>query len=354
MPILNNNMSFEERERAMATARVMYNNNWTGTERWRCDAHDELDQLMQMHSLQSLFCPVKLNNDAVDVFLQNDVINRAISVLIEITDLLPYQPDVAFEIAWREFEILLKAYNIVGWKKGVDDKTGKVDHIETVKLIVNAADFIANNLCVKDKALNVVIEKMLRYAPLSVYRYCILRMYRAFELAIEPQYQSVKTRAIDVLGQQLYTDLDNKYGLSNSEKPSGDALRKSSQLLRKIIGGDKGLSVNGHQVSLSLKDRLEFFISGILYTARCERMHGDYFSPLKSSMATVYTFGPLYWQMAGVYLLAWIILVSYTEKVGLPCICGNTAVTDALSQTFSRLELLRPKDDKIKKSDGTV
>jgi len=33
---------------------------------------------------------------------------------------------------------------------------------------------------------------------------------------------------------------------------------------------------------LSLQERIDFVLNGLIYTSRCERFHGDYFSPTKS------------------------------------------------------------------------
>lgn len=333
-------MTWEEKERAMALARVEYNNNWQNSIYWKCDAHESLDEVLARRKIDSLFIPVKVESSAVEAMLSNDTINRVFSAMIDINDMLPYHPELGFEIAWRELELISKAF--LNDNKRDETGGGITKLIPVAKKI---ADVIVNSVCKSNPTLDALIEKMLSDTPLPVYKFTILRMYREFELSVDPQYGSVKDRAKGVLGDKLYEEIDRKYSLSLQEKPTAENLRKASSLLRLILSGKPLADLNNHSYNaFSLRDRLVFYITCVLYTARCERFHGDYFSPFKGSMSTVGTFCNYYWQMVSCYFLTWLVLYSYAEKNNTPQLCKMQNILDAIAESFNRISLIKEKN----------
>lgn len=340
MGYLTSDMTWEEKERVMATARVRFNNDWQVGAYWKCDAHECYDEALNRNNIDSLFVPVKVEQEAVDAMLANDTINRVFSAVLDINDMLPYHPDLGFEIAWKEFELISKAF-INNGKRDSDD-AGITKIIPVAKKIT---DMIVNSLCKSYPDVESLIEKMISDTPLSIYKFTILRMYREFELSVDPQYGSVRDRAKGVLGAKLYDDIDQKYKLSSQEKPSADTLRRATTLLRLILTGKPLTDLNGHSYGvLALRDRLEFYITCVLYTARCERFHGDYFSPFKGSMTSVGTFCNYYWQMNGCYFLNWIVLFSYAEKHNVPKVYKMQNILDAIAETFGRINLIKERN----------
>lgn len=116
-----------------------------------------------------------------------------------------------------------------------------------------------------------------------------MRCFIQHDLAITDKAEKVSERAKDILTKELYADIKAKYKLEETVKPDADVLRRSSLLLQKILRGEK-VTVNNNEYMVDLEKRLLFMLSCVLYTYRCERFHGDYFSPFKSDMATLNTY----------------------------------------------------------------
>lgn len=74
------------------------------------------------------------------------------------------------------------------------------------------------------------------------------------------------------------------------------------------------LKFDGNDVAgLDVTKRIEFIGSAILYTSRCERAHGDYFSPFISDKASMKTYDHWYWLLSATLALHSILLIKYGE-----------------------------------------
>ena len=178
--------------------------------------------------------------------------------------------------------------------------------------------------------------------PISVLRFAIMRCFIQHDLAITDKAEKVSERAKDILTKELYADIKAKYKLEETVKPSADVLRRSSLLLQKILSGEK-VTVNNNEYTVDIEKRLLFMLSCVLYTYRCERFHGDYFSPLKSDMATLNTYAFSYYLLTFSYVYLWTLIYQSCEWQRLGEICSLANILTAAKTMQERIKLMVKK-----------
>jgi hypothetical protein len=206
-----------------------------------------------------LFQPLELpDRDDVDY-------HRQVSYLVDAFDSLPGRADIAFDSAWKAFESAAK----VAVGGNITDRLTK--------------------LAVDDLLPGEIVEALLCGMPAQSCEYLFKRLvldFLALPTAAErerhqPNRRLRELRDPDV--EALVGDLQRRYrtGFANH--------RKGAMLLRLAVGG-QDLRLDGVRVQLSLRSRSAVLLSGLLYTARNDRFHGESFSPFVSSAATIRTY----------------------------------------------------------------
>lgn len=318
----------EQRELTWTGFRVDYNNSWPSVGVWHSGVQKDLDDWLKKHGIDQIFETVKLKENAVGILFQQARLNRLVSGLVDIYDELPYRPDQGFDIAWRSLEIFLNHQRNNAWKNDND----KVPH-----LITRSINDMLVPLIKKTPEVVCIWEAFLSDIPLSTLRYAIMRSYIEHDLAINEQLERVSERAERALTKALYDDVKTKYGFVDNEKPDADTLRRSALLLQKILKGDE-VEVNGHGYKLAFENRMEYVLSCVLYANRCERFHGDYFSPFKSDRATLDTYAFSYYLLAFCYIYFWTMLYRHCVTQGIEVICELDRIMAAAKEMQDRLK----------------
>lgn len=323
-----------KREWQWTGKRIEYNNAWPDCGMWHSDIQIEFDNWLKQQSLSQIFEVVKLSDTAQQVLYDNAKLNKLFSGILDIYDELPYRPDEAFDIAWRSLEIFMNHHRSVAWKAD-GDRT--VPHLieRTVKDLVLP-------LVQKDKRFEGVLEGYLGNLPLSVLVFTILRCYIIHDLSINTQIKKVSERAEDVLTKDLYDDIKIQYKLEQDVKPAVDVLRNAALLLQLILKG-REVTVNKHKYQLGLEKRLEFLLSCVLYTSRCERFHGDYFSPFKSDRADLDTYAFSYFLLSFCYIYLLALIHRHCELNNIGEICSLDSILDAAKTMQDRMKPLIAK-----------
>ena len=169
-----------------------------------------------------------------------------------------------------------------------------------------------------------------------------MRCFIQHDSAITDKAEKVSERAKDILTKELYADIKAKYKLEETVKPSADVLRRSSLLLQKILSGEK-VTVNNNEYTVDIEKRLLFMLSCVLYTYRCERFHGDYFSPFKSDMATLNTYAFSYYLLTFSYVYLWTLIYQSCEWQRLGEICSLANILTAAKTMQERIKLMVKK-----------
>lgn len=317
-----------KRELLWTEKRIVYNNEWPNQGIWCSDVQHLLEVWLQSQNLVQLFEPVRLTDDARDILYSQPILNRLVSGVVDIYDELPYRPDQGFDIAWRSLEIFMNHQRNISWKKDND----KVPH-----LITRTINDMLMPLIEKEVNVQGMLDSFLEDIPESTLRYAIMRSYIEHDLAINNQLDRVSERAERILTKALYDDIKKKYGLEEKVKPSAAVLRKSSQLLQLVLKGEE-VDVNGHHYQLGFEARMEYVLSCILYANRCERFHGDYFSPFKSDRATMDTYAFSYYLLAFCYIYFWTLVYRHCDTQGIGEICKIGQIIDAARTMQERLK----------------
>lgn len=198
--------------------------------------------------------------------------NTQVSFLLEALDALPRRPDIAFDSVWKVLEKSAHAW--------LPARPGRGPNITDA----------LGRLSADPRLSHSVTEALLGNIPSQTCGYLYKRL-----ITREPAESS---------GRALQR-LSNNYGagdplpaeiaafLALVEKkyaaPDSDTARRGAALLRRALAGET-LDIAGTQVTLSLPARLRILLSGLLYTSRNERYHGESFSPFYSSAASIKTY----------------------------------------------------------------
>lgn len=288
--------------------RVKYNNSWPA-EKWISPLQEALLAKMVKAGIDQVFCPLVLDEDkAVDVLFEDAELNRIISTLLDLYDELPLRPDAAFDVVWRALEIGITFYFKHFDQQVYNDKKATTE--EKIKRMCNAVyetQFATNTALVG--AFNRLIGNDVSW---SVLHYIIARMFLPGELQVKTQYDYVSARCREILGAGMYDDIKGKYVIGGNLTP--DNHRNAERLLWLIVNGNPVIIGEHQYKALRMQERITFILSGILYSSRCERFHGDFFSPLKSDRSTLNTYYGQYWLLAVSYMFFWMAVHQYLVK----------------------------------------
>ena len=320
----------DKRELQWTEKRIEYNNTWPLGGVWHADVQNALDSWMKAHIVNQLFVPVKLSATAKDVLFPQAKLNKLVSGILDIYDELPYRPDEGFDIAWRSLEIFMNHHRGMAWK-GEGDKTPH--------LIKRTVNDMVMPLVNGDSRVKDMLERYLSNIPLSTLVYTILRCYVEHDLAINTQIDRVSARAEECLSKSLYEAIKTKYTFDDKVKPTVDVLRKAALLLQIILRGED-VEVHGKHYQLGIEARLEFMLSCVLYTYRCERFHGDYFSPFKSDRANLDTYAFSYYLLSFCYVYLWLLVHRHCELYNLGEVCSLDSILTAANEMQKMQESL--------------
>ena len=213
-----------------------------------------------------LFIPVEVKDNGAERF------NREVSYLIDAFDAFPRRVDQSFDSTWKAFESTLD---------GVDDSTW---HIKPRLKKVSDQRYIAKEF----------VDCLCANVPVQTCEYLFKRL--VIEKNDNGAYRRV-TENKDIA--KLLNYMEDKYNVaSNTDRRNG------AILFRKVLQREKNLIVASdtsfqlEECSLSL-----LLLSGVLYTNRNDRIHGNSFSPFVSSVASLRTYAHSYFAFVSTYYI---------------------------------------------------
>lgn len=299
----------EKQEKAFTHKRVLYSNNPKECHRPDSFLRQELNQRFQLKNIKLFPLPPKVNNETFTKFLfHNPAINKIHSTTLDVFETFPYRPDMSFDSMWRALEALMMRY-----AKDVLRVSGKdADTIKVLERICLEAILPILNSSGKIKT---AINDLIGLIPESIGRFTLVRMLTDREIMIASQLGQVSGRTKKIIGEDLYDAFKNRY-LTEGTITDENHYNGAKKMLR-LVKGER-LTFNGiEKAGLSEAKRYEFIISAILYTVRCERYHGDFFSPFYSDRASLKTYRHWYWLLTVTMTFFWIVLMKYNRHLGL-------------------------------------
>lgn len=264
--------------------------------------------------------------------------HRHLGMLIDSLEMLPSRPDHAFDICFRIVDELSQQL------------TGKGTITDALS---NLGSFVCNSRASKN-VWGEVINQLCRAMPPVSGRYLAQRLLDAIPLAKDP----LKSRATEILGIDLCTQLHKKYrenlvslpSTVELEKETATANNRAGELLCHLfslrtarepttehsIYPKLDLSVSSNL--LNEAKAMSCLISLLAYTARNERVHGSSLSPFRSSKASLTTYASYYFQFHLIYAVAVGLMIESFPGCGSPSDWKDN-VTENLrkyAQTFGR------------------
>jgi len=322
----------DKQELAWTKKRVNYHNRQAkGPVEWMEEVQNVLKQKMGDAKLDQIFEPLHLKESlAIEILFKNARLNKIHSMYCDLYEELPYRPDMAFDVAWRSFEVMAKYYS--------GEVFGDKD-ISDVLMFQRISNEVIVNILKKDNHLEAALKSLIEAIPESTLRFVVVRLYLKRELGIHPQLGQIKKRAIDIMGEDLYKDFYNTYFDEEDNLPIANHRSAVRTLRLFVLGEDVDLSGKKYR-ALSLENRIEFIISCILYVSRCERYHGDYMSQFKSSLAKQATYHNFYFLLTMTDLLFWIVWYKFADHQKIAQIFSLEGLAVCAEQRRQNLETI--------------
>lgn len=346
----------------MTGAFVVFHNSWKGAA-WKGDLQKKFDETMGKDN--RILSTVKLQDNAADVLFQNAEVNRLFAGVLDAYDDLPYRPDTSFDFCWRAFEILMQMFGEhFGWQPR--EFAGK--KFADVCSLIN--DYFPAN-----SKMASTIDALNARCSLVGIRFMLQRLVdtdnldetdditeQKDTLIIGNQLKNVISRVKHAVGDDFYVDFCKKYYKQKdiSEDPrnpkwintdiAAERIFKASQVIKKffITGFEfdlktkapEGVVISDRIYKYSTAKVMELIISGILYTSRCYRFHGDYFSPFKSNRSSLSHYYEYYYFLIYTYAMFWYLLYCYLDIEGIEKFFTLDAVNDCVDRCLKNLDKL--------------
>lgn len=336
------------REFDQTIKRVNYNNSWHSVGVWMDSLQNDVINGLKENKWPQIFVPILFEKDAVQVLFKEAKLNRLVSILLDMNDVLPLHPDLSFDIVWRTFEIALhmyhKEFDRQSSSKSLTEseriaQQNRKDNTPVTDLLVRVSDSVFSRLLSRNKDLQNSIESLIgEKISISALRFVSQRMFFVSTININSDEKQMNERSKERLGVELYNDLRDKYVKENTIDAGN--LRNLTLLLKKIMKGEEVMIAEKRKYKLSLKERIDFVTDCILFTSRCERFHGDYFSPFKSERNSLRNVYQYYWQTLVAYTFFWLFICCYCEKKGLPEIVKIESVVNSVNGTLERMNAI--------------
>lgn len=303
---------------------IDFNNEWPKIISLSIEATQVFENRLRENKLEQLLEPIKLDKDkALEYFMEHKDISKIFSSILD-----------AFDVVWRALEISLKYLSLKSWSfcadKGFD------------QILKKGCDDVIAPYCNNDENVRKMFEMLFSNVSLSSLRYLIARLFFKMELSVSPQIAYVRGRAEQLLGKDVLKAIHSKY-VDSTGGMDATNLHKAACLIRLILLG-REVDINGVKLkSLDLSKRVEFYVSCVLYSSRCERFHGDHYSPLKSSLADLGTYYEYYYFLTFSYAL-WGLFMNKTQTVlNSPNVFDICAIYNSLKTSLDKLKILPNK-----------
>ena len=304
---LNNLSPKEKQELAFTRKRVLYNNAWS-KETWNESAQKQFQARLSELQKSQIFESVRLHVDNATEILFNDAhLNKLHSIITDIYDDLPLHPDTAFDKAWSALEIAMNLYR----KRILSGGYAETDKMMEVICKQELTNLFKDHLKLKESLFH-----LFDIMPLSIGRFAFARLFHHRDIKIQSYYGKIKQRVQNLLGEEMYDGLYAKYKLTGNEQDDGNLHYVSAQEIVNMFRGSPISVQEKNLPPLEEYKRLWLMMSGILYTARNERFHGDNFSHFKSDLASIKTYGHFYYLLIFTYSLLWTVILRLNLKIG--------------------------------------
>lgn len=321
-------------EEVILTKQIEMNNNWDSIKEVETEAFCLFRERLGGNQLLT---PVKIESAKAFETLKNDKhLSKIFSSMLDVYNQLPYHPDMAFDAAWRCLEYEMKLYAQRAWGARADMKLDDFFPRVSKEVFVSLIN--------SDPHLQNTYNSLICNVSLSALKYMTLRLYFRKDLSVAPQMAFVRGRANSILGEELLSALFDAYKKDDGSldaKGVNDIARRFDRILQ-------GLDVNAEDKTfnaISFDKRIELLLSVVLYSSRCERFHGDIYSPFKSSKAKMTTYYEYYFLTLCCLFFFWLQLYKLVEREdSLPQFVKFDEIENSVCSTIENMLNILPKN----------
>ena len=322
------------KEEVILTKQIDMNNNWDSIKEVETDAFCLFRERLGNSQLIS---QVRIHSsNAFETLKADKHLSKIFSSMLDVYNQLPYHPDIAFDEAWRCLEYEMKLYAQRAWGARADMKLDV--------FFSRVCKEIFESLINSDIHLQNAFNLLLCNVSLSSLKYMTVRIYFRKDLSVAPQMSFVKGRATSILSNELLSALFDAY---KNEDGSLDAMGVNN-IARRFDRLLQGLDMNAGDKTfnaISLEKRIELLISVVLYSSRCERFHGDIYSPFKSSKAKLTTYYEYYYLTLCSLFFFWLLMYKLVEREeALPQFVSFEEIENSMSHSIANMLKILPKD----------
>lgn len=321
-------------QEVILTRQIELNNNWPEVVDVETEALNYVRERMKEMGVSQIMVPVRVKSDAAFSTLSKDKqLAKVFSAFLDTYDMLPLHPDLAFDAIWRTLEYSIRLYANRAWgyakDKALDDIYAKFS-TEVVSAIVN-----------KEPALQRAFANLLENTSISAAQYMTYRIFFEKQLSVAPQFGFVKARTESIIQKELLIDLRSHYSDENGNMDTASVRDVARRLIRLFQGRDVQVGDNTYR-PMAFNDRIEMLLSVMLYTSRCERFHGDIYSPFKSSKTKLTTYYEYYFLTLCSLIVFWILFYKLIERESnglVQCIDFNN-LESAINTSIERMNAI--------------
>jgi len=316
-------------EEIILERQVSLNNNWPEITDVETEAINYVRERLANRGLKQILATVKIDKTTAFAALVSDKqLAKIFSSFLDVYDSLPYHPDLAFDAAWRSLEYSIRVYAYRAWEykedKPLHDIFQKISS-EVVESLIN-----------KEADLKDTFEYLVSNTSISAARYTTVRLFYAKQLSVAPQIKFVRERVEKVLPKDMLEVIKKVCMDEEGRMDTRNVIDVARRLIRLLNGQDIQIGDTSYK-PIPLRNRIELLISGILYTSRCERFHGDLYSPLKSSKTTLLTYYEYYFLTLTSMLFFWVTFYKLTERNGNDKFIKFSNLKESLITTIDRM-----------------
>lgn len=321
-------------QEVILTRQIGLNNNWPEVMDVETEALNYVRKRMNEMGISQIMASVRVDSDAAFSTLSKDKqLAKVFSAFLDTYDMLPLHPDWAFDAVWRTLEYSIRLYANRAWgyanDKALDDIYGKFS-TEVVAAIVN-----------KEPALQRAFTNLLENTSISAAQYMTYRIFFEKQLSVAPQFEFVKARTKSIIQKELLADLRSHYSDENGNMDAASVRDVARRVIRLFQGLDIQVGDNNYK-PMPFNNRIEMLLSVLLYTSRCERFHGDIYSPFKSSKTKLTTYYEYYFLTLCSIVVFWILFYKLIEREGkelIQCVDFNNIET-AINTSIERMNAI--------------
>ena len=320
-------------EEVILQRQINFNNCWPQELEVTTESYRLLLQRMAEHGLNQVLLPVPVRSDAAFASLSKEKeLAKLFSAYLDHYHLLPLHPDLAFDCIWRSLEYTIKLYAKRAWNYGADK--GIVDCFKKV------AEEVVGSKCEKEAPLKEAFDALFGDMSVSLTNYLAARLFYSKPLSVAPQIALVRERAKVVLPEALLADIRQAYVLPDGSMDTKGVHDIGRRFARLVRGDDFEFGGHNHQ-PLDFSNRVYFVLSVVLYTSRCERFHGDVYSPFKSSVASLNRYYEYYYLTLCSELFFWCMMEKLIERErGLTPFVDFSSVKGSVVESLKRMNLV--------------